>query len=53
MKIAASHSDTVGHALYTKVVKSSFIISIILLARCCSSFIAAKTYLNNATILEV
>ncbi len=53
IKIAAPHSDTVEHALYSKIIKSSFIISIIPLIRFFSSFIAAITCLNNATVLEV
>ncbi len=53
IKIFASHSVTVGGALYTKVVNNSFIISRIPLVRPFSSFKVTKTYLNNATILLV
>ncbi len=52
-KIAAPHSVTVGGALYTKVVKSSFIISIIPPVRPFSSFKAANTCLNSATVLVI
>jgi len=53
MKITAPHSDTVRDALYIKIVKSSFIISIIPLMSCFSSFRMANTCLNNAMILPV
>ena len=53
IKIAAPHSVTVEGALYTRVVKSSFIISRIPSVRPFSSLIAVIVYLNNATILLV
>ncbi len=52
-KIAAPYSVTVGDILYTKVVNSSFIISIIPSVRSFSSFKVAKTCLNNTTVLLV
>ncbi len=53
IKIAAPRSVTVRGALYTKVVKSSFIILMIPLVKPFSSLIVAITYLNNATVLPV
>ncbi len=53
IKIAAPHLVTIGGALYTKVVKSSFIISMISLVRPFFSLIAVITCLNNATVLPV
>ncbi len=52
-KIAAPRSVSVGEYLYINVVKSSFIISITPPVISFSSLIAAKTYLNNATVLLV
>ena len=52
-KIAASHSVNVRGYLYTNVVKSLFIISIILPVSSFSSLRATKTCLNNATVLLV
>jgi len=53
IKIAASRSVIVEGALYTRVVKSSFIISMISSVKPFSSFIVAITCLNNATVLLV
>ena len=53
IKIAAPHSDNVGGCLYTNVVNSSFIISMIPLESFLSSLRAAKTCLNNTTVLLV
>src|SRR6266498_4590200 len=52
-KIAASHSVSVGGYLYTNVIKSSFIISIIPLVSSFSSLRTIKTCLNNATVLLI
>ncbi len=52
-KMAAPHSVKVGGCLYTNVVKSSFIISIIPPVSSLSSLRLAKTCLNNATVLLV
>ena len=51
--MAAPRSSTVRGALYTKVVKSSLIISIIPPVSSLSSLRLAKTYLNNAMVLLV
>ena len=53
IKIAVSHSVNVGEYLYTNVVKSSFIISTILLVSSFSSLNTTKTCLNNATVLLI
>ncbi len=53
INITAPFSVNCGIVAYTKVVKSSLIISVIPSERCSSSFMAAITYLNNTTILEV
>src|SRR6266540_735508 len=53
IKIAAPCSVNVGGALYTNIVKSSFIISIIPPVSSFSSLRLAKTCLNNATVLLV
>ncbi len=53
IKIAASHSVNIGGYLYTNVVKSSFIISIIPPVNFFSSLTLAKTCLNSAMVLLV
>ncbi len=53
IKIAAPRSVSVRGYLYTNVVKSSLIISIIPLVSSFSSLRLAKTYLNNAIVLLV
>jgi len=53
IKITAPHSDTIRGILYTKVVKSSFIISTIPSVRLFSSFNITKTYFSNTIILVV
>ena len=53
IKIAAPHSVSVRGYLYTNVVKSSFIISIIPSVSSFSSLRVTKTCLNNATVLLV
>ena len=53
IKIAAPCSVTVRGYLYTNVVKSSFIISIIPPVSSFSFLRAAKTCLNNVTVLLV
>src|SRR6266498_2545918 len=53
IKIAAPRSVNVGGYLYTNVVKSSFIISIIPPVSSLSSLRFANTCLNNATVLLV
>ena len=53
IKIAASHSISVRGYLYTNIVKSSFIISIIPPVSSFSSLRLAKTCLNSATVLLV
>ncbi len=53
IKIVASHSVNVGGYLYTNVVRSSFIISIIPPISFLSFLRLAKTCLNSAMILLV
>ncbi len=53
IKIATPYSVIVGGTLYTNDAKRSFIISIIPLESSFSSLRAAKTCLNNATVLLV
>ncbi len=53
IKIAAPRSVSVGGYLYTNVVKSSFIILIILPVSSLSSLRLAKTCLNSVTVLLV
>ncbi len=52
-KIAAPRSVIIESALYTNVVNSSFIISIISLVKPFSFFIATITCFNNTVILTV
>src|SRR6266542_830369 len=53
INITTPHSDIFGGSLYTRVIKSSLIISVIPPERYPSSFRFAITYLNNATVLAV
>ena len=53
INIIASHSDMPKGILYTRVVKSSLIISVISLERHFFSFITANTCFSNTTVLAV